>query len=88
MRTYVTTGAVTRMLAVACHCCKLMVDSNILYSPRWLLKQEVPKIVKSINRLLREKSIKTKVGLFVLLYFGHFTSTLRMFLILFFIGLP
>ncbi|KAL2939472.1 Cullin-associated NEDD8-dissociated protein 1 [Bienertia sinuspersici] len=29
-------------------------------SPRWLLKQEVPKIVKSINRLLREKSIKTK----------------------------
>ncbi|KAJ8421717.1 hypothetical protein Cgig2_015071 [Carnegiea gigantea] len=29
-------------------------------SPRWLLKQEVPKIVKSINRQLREKSIKTK----------------------------
>lgn len=33
----------------------------ILCSPRWLLKQEVPKIVKSINRQLREKSIKTKV---------------------------
>lgn len=30
-------------------------------SPRWLLKQEVSKIVKSINRQLREKSIKTKV---------------------------
>ncbi|KAM3254061.1 hypothetical protein ACQJBY_047904 [Aegilops geniculata] len=30
-------------------------------SPRWLLKQEVPKVVKSINRQLREKSIKTKV---------------------------
>ncbi|KAH0978631.1 hypothetical protein GBA52_005808 [Prunus armeniaca] len=30
-------------------------------SPRWLLKQEVPKIVRSINRQLREKSIKTKV---------------------------
>uniref|UniRef100_A0A0E0CG81 Cullin-associated NEDD8-dissociated protein 1 n=1 Tax=Oryza meridionalis TaxID=40149 RepID=A0A0E0CG81_9ORYZ len=28
--------------------------------PRWLLKQEVPKVVKSINRQLREKSIKTK----------------------------
>lgn len=36
-------------------------------SPRWLLKQEVPKIVKSINRLLREKSIKTKVGAFSVL---------------------
>lgn len=34
----------------------------MLCSPRWLLKQEVPKIVKSINRQLREKSIKTKVG--------------------------
>jgi hypothetical protein len=33
----------------------------MLCSPRWLLKQEVPKIVKSINRQLREKSIKTKV---------------------------
>ncbi|QHO43315.1 Cullin-associated NEDD8-dissociated protein [Arachis hypogaea] len=30
-------------------------------SHRWLLKQEVSKIVKSINRQLREKSIKTKV---------------------------
>ncbi|VAI27269.1 unnamed protein product [Triticum turgidum subsp. durum] len=36
-------------------------------SPRWLLKQEVPKIVKSINRQLREKSIKTKVGAFSVL---------------------
>ncbi|XP_058007206.1 cullin-associated NEDD8-dissociated protein 1 [Hevea brasiliensis] len=35
--------------------------------PRWLLKQEVPKIVKSINRQLREKSIKTKVGAFSVL---------------------
>ena len=34
---------------------------EIVCSPRWLLKQEVPKIVKSINRQLREKSIKTKV---------------------------
>lgn len=41
--------------------------SHHLYSPRWLLKQEVPKIVKSINRLLREKSIKTKVGIFYVL---------------------
>ncbi|VVA33832.1 Hypothetical predicted protein [Prunus dulcis] len=29
-------------------------------SPKWLLKQEVPKIVRSINRQLHEKSIKTK----------------------------
>ncbi|KAJ3680666.1 hypothetical protein LUZ60_016944 [Juncus effusus] len=36
-------------------------------SPRWLLKQEVPKIVKSLNRQLREKSIKTKVGAFSVL---------------------
>lgn len=36
-------------------------------SPRWLLKQEVPKIVKSINRQLREKSVKTKVGAFSVL---------------------
>uniref|UniRef100_A0A5B7B384 Cullin-associated NEDD8-dissociated protein 1 n=1 Tax=Davidia involucrata TaxID=16924 RepID=A0A5B7B384_DAVIN len=36
-------------------------------SPRWLLKQEVPKIVKSINRQLHEKSIKTKVGAFSVL---------------------
>ncbi|XP_022716323.1 cullin-associated NEDD8-dissociated protein 1-like isoform X2 [Durio zibethinus] len=41
-------------------------DMNEL-SPRWLLKQEVPKIVKSINRQLREKSIKTKVGAFSIL---------------------
>ncbi|KAJ6928183.1 hypothetical protein NC651_012014 [Populus alba x Populus x berolinensis] len=38
-----------------------------LSGPRWLLKQEVPKIVKSINRQLREKSIKTKVGAFSVL---------------------
>lgn len=38
-----------------------MLNFEILSSPRWLLKQEVPKIVKSINRQLREKSIKTKV---------------------------
>ncbi|OVA11021.1 TATA-binding protein interacting (TIP20) [Macleaya cordata] len=35
--------------------------------PRWLLKQEVPKIIKSINKQLREKSIKTKVGAFSVL---------------------
>ncbi|KAL3643794.1 Cullin-associated NEDD8-dissociated protein 1 [Castilleja foliolosa] len=33
-------------------------------SPRYLLKQEVPKIVRSVNKQLREKSIKTKVGAF------------------------
>ncbi|VVA33831.1 Hypothetical predicted protein [Prunus dulcis] len=31
-------------------------------SPKWLLKQEVPKIVRSINRQLHEKSIKTKIS--------------------------
>ncbi|CAL9001272.1 unnamed protein product, partial [Prunus brigantina] len=36
-------------------------------SPKWLLKQEVPKIVRSINRQLHEKSIKTKVGPFSVL---------------------
>ncbi|KAG8044191.1 hypothetical protein GUJ93_ZPchr0040g33514 [Zizania palustris] len=36
-------------------------------SPRWLLKQEVPKVVKSINRQLCEKTIKTKVGSFSVL---------------------
>lgn len=36
-------------------------------SPRWLLKQEVPKVVKSIIKQLREKSIKTKVGAFSVL---------------------
>ncbi|XWS18034.1 hypothetical protein CRYUN_Cryun32bG0007600 [Craigia yunnanensis] len=41
------------------------IDFNFI--PRWLLKQEVPKIVKSINRQLREKSIKTKVGAFSVL---------------------
>ncbi|PON60377.1 Coatomer beta subunit [Parasponia andersonii] len=38
-----------------------------IQGPRWLLKQEVPKIIKSINRQLREKSIKTKVGAFSVL---------------------
>ncbi|KAI3978694.1 hypothetical protein MKX01_015869 [Papaver californicum] len=37
------------------------------HSPRWLLKQEVSKIIKSINRQLREKSVKTKVGAFSVL---------------------
>ncbi|KAL9273514.1 Cullin-associated NEDD8-dissociated protein 1-like protein, partial [Drosera capensis] len=41
--------------------------TGLLYSPRWLLKQGVPKIVRSINRQLREKSIKTKVGAFSVL---------------------
>ncbi|XP_049401360.1 cullin-associated NEDD8-dissociated protein 1 [Solanum stenotomum] len=36
-------------------------------SPRWLLKQEVPKIVRSLNKQLREKSVKTKVGAFSVL---------------------
>lgn len=36
-------------------------------SPRWSLKQEVPKVVKSVNRQLREKSIKTKIGAFSVL---------------------
>ncbi|XP_030501919.1 cullin-associated NEDD8-dissociated protein 1 [Cannabis sativa] len=45
---------------------KGQIDINEL-SPRWLLKQEVPKIIKSINRQLREKSIKTKVGAFSVL---------------------
>lgn len=33
----------------------------MICSPRYLLKQEVPKIVRSVNKQLREKSIKTKV---------------------------
>ncbi|XP_044462410.1 cullin-associated NEDD8-dissociated protein 1-like isoform X2 [Mangifera indica] len=45
---------------------KGQIDTDEL-NPRWLLKQEVPKIVKSINRQLREKSIKTKVGAFSVL---------------------
>ncbi|XP_019198259.1 PREDICTED: cullin-associated NEDD8-dissociated protein 1-like isoform X1 [Ipomoea nil] len=36
-------------------------------SPRWLLNQEVPKIVRSVNKQLREKSVKTKVGAFSVL---------------------
>ncbi|XP_047948675.1 cullin-associated NEDD8-dissociated protein 1 [Salvia hispanica] len=36
-------------------------------SPRYLLKQEVAKIVRSVNKQLREKSIKTKVGAFSIL---------------------
>ncbi|KAL2339325.1 hypothetical protein Fmac_013771 [Flemingia macrophylla] len=42
-------------------------STDMQCSPRWLLKQEVSKIVKSINRQLREKSIKTKVGAFSVL---------------------
>ncbi|XLT79698.1 hypothetical protein S245_001429 [Arachis hypogaea] len=45
---------------------KGQIDANET-SPRWLLKQEVSKIVKSINRQLHEKSIKTKVGAFSVL---------------------
>ena len=37
------------------------VDSNLHDSPLLLLEQEVPKLVKSLNKQLREKSIKTKV---------------------------
>ncbi|THG21611.1 hypothetical protein TEA_019624 [Camellia sinensis var. sinensis] len=40
---------------------------NTFIDPRWLLKQEVPKIVRSITKQLREKSIKTKVGAFSVL---------------------
>lgn len=36
-------------------------------SPRWLLNQEVPKVVRSVTRQMREKSIKTKVGAFSVL---------------------
>ncbi|KAL9174874.1 hypothetical protein ABFS82_02G079200 [Erythranthe guttata] len=36
-------------------------------SPRYLLKQEVPKIIRAVNKQLREKSIKTKVGAFSVL---------------------
>lgn len=32
-----------------------------LCSPLHVLQQEVPKVVKSLNRQLREKSLKTKV---------------------------
>ncbi|KAF1890490.1 hypothetical protein Lal_00041249 [Lupinus albus] len=44
----------------------IIVNCKVTF-PRWLLKQEVPKIVKSTNRQLREKSIKTKVGAFSVL---------------------
>ncbi|KMZ65955.1 Cullin-associated NEDD8-dissociated protein [Zostera marina] len=43
------------------------VTKGLIDDPRWLLKQEVPKIVKSLNRQLREKSIKTKIGAFSVL---------------------
>ncbi|KAL6494456.1 Cullin-associated NEDD8-dissociated protein 1 [Orobanche gracilis] len=36
-------------------------------SPRYLLKLEVPKMVRSVNKQLREKSVKTKVGAFSVL---------------------
>ncbi|KAL5714673.1 Cullin-associated NEDD8-dissociated protein 1 [Ranunculus cassubicifolius] len=45
---------------------KGQIDTNEL-SPRWLLNQEVPKIVKSLNKQLREKSVKTKIGAFSVL---------------------
>ncbi|KAG8364032.1 hypothetical protein BUALT_Bualt19G0084000 [Buddleja alternifolia] len=45
----------------------LMVNLVMLCSPRFLLKQEVPKIVRSLNKQLGEKSIKTKVGAFSVL---------------------
>ncbi|KAG4929120.1 hypothetical protein JHK84_046091 [Glycine max] len=51
-------------------CCSYIIYLSgywVNISPRWLLKQEVSKIVKSINRQLREKSIKTKVGAFSVL---------------------
>ncbi|CAA2963726.1 cullin-associated NEDD8-dissociated 1 [Olea europaea subsp. europaea] len=36
-------------------------------SPRYMLKQDVSKVVRSVNKQLREKSIKTKVGAFSVL---------------------
>lgn len=45
----------------------LMVTLIVSFSPRWLLKQEVPKIVRSLNKQLREKSVKTKVHVYCLL---------------------
>ncbi|CAE6064044.1 unnamed protein product [Arabidopsis arenosa] len=46
---------------------KMDVFNTFIDLPKWLLKQEVSKIVKSINRQLREKSVKTKVGAFSVL---------------------
>ncbi|KAG6408683.1 hypothetical protein SASPL_131701 [Salvia splendens] len=40
---------------------------KLIDSPRYLLKQEVAKIVRSVNKQLREKSVKTKVGAFSVL---------------------
>ncbi|KAK9134133.1 hypothetical protein Syun_013463 [Stephania yunnanensis] len=56
----------TELLRQTGNVTKGQVDISPLY-PRWLLNQEVPKIVKSANRQLREKSIKTKVGAFSVL---------------------
>lgn len=36
-------------------------------SPRAMLQQEVPKVVRSLNKQLRERSIKTKIGAFSVL---------------------
>ncbi|KAL3700206.1 hypothetical protein R1sor_018228 [Riccia sorocarpa] len=36
-------------------------------SPLYMLQQEVPKLVKALNKQLREKSVKTKVGAFSVL---------------------
>ncbi|GAU44670.1 hypothetical protein TSUD_204500 [Trifolium subterraneum] len=52
----------TRQVASIFPCMKVL-----CIRPKWLLKQELSKIVKSINRQLREKSIKTKVGAFSVL---------------------
>ncbi|KAK8574751.1 hypothetical protein V6N12_062434 [Hibiscus sabdariffa] len=54
-------------ILLLCIDAELYLNTLKLLSPRWLLKQEVAKIVKSINRQLREKSIKTKVGAFSVL---------------------
>ncbi|EPS63633.1 hypothetical protein M569_11150 [Genlisea aurea] len=42
-------------------------DESRQVHPKYLLKQEVPKIVRSVNKQLREKSVKTKVGAFSVL---------------------
>lgn len=36
-------------------------------SPKFMLQEEVPKVVKSLNKQLREKSVKTRVGAFSVL---------------------
>ncbi|XP_024383560.1 cullin-associated NEDD8-dissociated protein 1 isoform X1 [Physcomitrium patens] len=41
--------------------------ANPSSSPLHILQQEVPKVIKSLNKQLREKSLKTKVGAFSVL---------------------